>query len=684
MKKFLLFLPLIVVVSCEMFKIPSEVGVPTWDTHLYVKVLQKNIKVADELSDNDSLFTMVDERVKLEKKTAETTIQLKIPEIDQSSSSTAKVGHIELSNLGNSSISFNLMTINDKATSPLIKLPVDFGSDFSRAQISKGRMVLKFFNGATDVTSRLSIGDPTNRFKLITKKWDDTTPDTMRFGNDGIYAMSLNDETTWKVLKATGLTIEGKLKNTSGSDVNVDKLILAIEADPNDNKLLASRAELPANSSSFANKSFVYTSKASLGEDYLVYQADIDSGQMVFDKSETFGGIEIKDIVVSSSDLYSSSGATLLDTLFQTSSDSIVSLNGYRLGSGTQLDSLNFSYVIEYGKDTSASTIAVNYDDTVAITVGFFSKFSQVTAKVINSNAFSLDSSSSTMELGDDLPKFKNKNGVKKEIGFADSSYAEFVANFPITATTLTEFLEYRVVMSAYDGGVVKKEIVDTIKANAGTTRTHRDTSKITGLEELINISPDSIVTKIVPAFKSTNEVLTFYAGDANLTTILHSYLAINTTNTTNFPDSMAYYEPEDSITRQDNALTVAQVNSAKNTILWLKYINTTNASFGGEMLFAKDSQTIVKNSYNTAPNTANFRRVEIEILEVTDSNYVDIKLADLTKDDLLVMAGDENEKFYSFIILKVKGNGKALGGEIDIHGYLDLDITVDSEVVED
>ena len=684
MKKFLLFLPLIVVVSCEMFKMPSEVGVPTWDTHLYVKVLQKNFKVADELSDNDSLFTMVDGRVKLEKKTDAATIQLKIPEIDQNSNSTTTVGHIELSNLGSFEKSFGSISIPNSTTSALISYSVNFGSAFSKTQLSKGRMVLKFYEGTTDKSNLLNIGDPTDGFKLITKKWDDTSPDTMRFGNDGVYAMILNDTTTWKVLKATGLTIEGKLKNTSGSTVNVDKLILAIEADPTDNKLFASRAELPANSSSFATQTFASTSKASLGGDYLVYQADIDSGQIVFGKSETIGGIEVKEIVVSSSDLYSSSGATLLDTLFQTSSDSIVSLNGYRLGSGTQLDSLNFSYVIEYGKDASASTIAVNYDDTVAITVGFSSKFSQVTAKVQNSNAFSLDSSSSPMELGDDLPKFKNKNGVEKGIGFADSTYADFVASFPITATTLTEFLEYRVVMSAYDGGVVKKEIVDTIKANAGTTKTHKDTSTITGLEELINISPDSIVAKIVPAFKSTNKVLTFHSGDANLTTILHSYLAINTTNTANFPDSVAYYEPDDSISSQDNALTVAQANAAKNIILWLKYINTTNASFGGEMLIAKDYQTIINNSYNGAENTANFRRVAIEILEVTDTNYVEIKLADLTKDDLLVMAGDENEKFYSFIILKVKGNGKALGGEIDIHGYLDLDITVDSEVVED
>ncbi len=665
-----LVLSFFVLIACEAYKIPTNVGMPSWDTHLYLKVLDRNFDVAKELCKKDTIFSSEDGKVKLNKSFAQKELEFSAPKVEQTSSSIVEIGFVALGELGSHSNSFTSANLDSGDVYILdeINLILDTGN-FTKAELADVKLKLTCKDASGDTLTGIDFSEVI----LNAFDWEDN-PKNVSFSQSGEIKISLSNSDDWLTIKSTGLSLNGSL--TSDADTSLGSL--SFEMLPNtQEQVQASKAVLPAGSSSIRDKTLEDTVAVSLGGDYLIYQALLDSGKISFSKKMDIEGLRISSLNVQCSEL-KKDGATLDETLFENPSDSTLDLQGYTLGSGAELDSLRFVYLVSY--DTvSGKAIEVENTDEITVNVDFAASFVWAKAKILNASAFDLTPSDQVEEFGDDLPKFKDEDGNDKTIELAKNSVVAFSGEYPVVCESGTDsIIRYNVEVKAYKAGVVADSLDTSVVMFSASEIGKASTTSIGNLEDLINCFPDSISIKTTPEFLVSDKILTIYCDrgvqfDAKLT----SDIAFNSF------DTVVYYQIEDDPEEQDCPLTVAQAESAKSIEAFVKYKNRTNVTLGAEMLLCRDTTYLKDNLYSAKTSNDTIRRLDLNLLQPCAEGEYKVESLKMTSDDLRLLAGKKDEKSYSFIKIKFKGDGQSLGGDLDIQVFVEADVRVDEDVME-
>ncbi len=671
-----LLLPLLLLLGCEAYKMPTDLGMPTWTTSLYLKIADKCYDIAKEISGKDSIFVLEEGKVTLKKNLDAKEIAFNSPKIEQTNSSKQEIGYFSVSNLGNCNIGFASSIVLESGETRSLPQSIQLNlntTGFTKAELADAVVSLQCKNSSGEVVSGIDYRD----LKLNVCDWDGNSK-SLNFILEGKVSASVSDTTTWFTLKSSGASLSGNFVATA--NVTFDTLVLKII--PNSkNCILASKVELPANSNSFSGSKFSGNVKVGLGEDYELYQAEIATGKLIFSKKNDISGIDLTKIVISCNGLIKGND-TLSDSVFYSSNptDSIIDLDGYLLGTGEKLDSLEFTYEIGYAAKSS-SEISVKNTDAVEIGAKIQASFAWVKAKVKNASAFAMDSTNEKIDFGDDLPAFKTAKGADTTLSLAKNTKLTLGISLPATVESGdANLMQCNLTLIAYKGGVAKETIDTTKDISVGTTKGSESTIVVDLLEELINCSPDSITVKIVPKIATNNGgIFKFYCGDSIKTNIkLTSNLIFGEVS------QIVYYQVEDNPQEQDCPLTKAQAESAKEIVAYLEYKNNTNTSLGAELLISKDSAYLRQNIY-TNISDEKLRRIDLKDLEYNETDTSQIKPSEISMDtqDLLVLAGKDKEKVYTFLKVKVIGTGKELKGKFDVKVYVGMKVTVDEKLTE-
>ena len=674
---FLLILPLL---GCETFKMPTDFGMPSWESYLYLKVAEKSFDVAKELSDVDSAFVTENGKVTFSKSFGKKNIKFTSPNIEQSSSSSQEVGFLALTDLGVCSfVIAGGISLSNAASIDLSDYSITVSSDnlgFEKAELADAVISVHCKNSSGDIVSDIDYSS----LVLSANDWDDNKVlDT--FDVSGKIKISKLDPTQWITLKSSGISLKGLLKTNSTLPVNFSTIIMQILPNtPTNTKVLVSKVNLASGSTSFSGDTISDTSKVSLGGDYEIYQALIGSGKIAFSKKFNLSGVKLTGINVKCPSL-TKSGDSLNTTVFTEESDSVIDLTGYTLGDGSELDSLQFFYEVGYAP-IPGQTISLKNTDVVEIGVRLQTDFTWVEAVVENASAFKLDSSSEVVDLGDDLPKFKNEKGTDTTFSFAKNTKLSLNASFPaVCSSGAAELIEYDLKLYAYDNGNIVESKDTTKRMSVGTVKGAINTVTIEELEGFVNSYPDSIVVKVFPKLIPSDKKFKFFCGDSIQTnTKLTSDIVFANTS------QVVYYEIEDKPEEQDCIMTEKQAKAAMEINAYIVYKNNTNLSVGAELLLSKDSTYLKENLYTGISNNAKFRKIDLKVLEYNtqDTSEFFTDTISMSTEDLLMLAGDDKDKCYTFMKAKVKGSGLDLQGKLDVKVYVDVKIKMNEDLMED